>query len=108
MAEMKFTCPVCGYPELEEPPRSPRTGGGSYEICPSCGFQFGVTDDDKGVSYEERDVMMDDKARAEMRARANRTSVPQIFIDGQHIGGSDELAALEAEGKLDPLLAAKP
>lgn len=46
------TCPVCGYPGLEEPPRS-SGGGGSYEICPSCGFQFGVDDDDKGISHEE-------------------------------------------------------
>ena len=44
------TCPVCGYPALAEPPRS-RSGGGSYEICPSCGFEFGVTDDDRGYSY---------------------------------------------------------
>ena len=46
------TCPVCGYPKLEEPPRAP-SGGGSYEICPSCGFQFGVDDDDKGITHEE-------------------------------------------------------
>jgi hypothetical protein len=46
------TCPVCGYPELQEPPRAP-AGGGSYEICPSCGFQFGVDDDDKGLTFEE-------------------------------------------------------
>lgn len=45
-------CPVCGYPELAEPPRSP-SGGGSYEICPSCGFQFGVDDDDRGKTYDE-------------------------------------------------------
>lgn len=44
------TCPVCGFPHLEEPPRS--NGGGSFEICPSCGFQFGVSDDDKGITYE--------------------------------------------------------
>ncbi len=49
---MGYVCPVCGYPELEEPPRS-TSGGASYEICPSCGFQFGVTDDDKGYSYDE-------------------------------------------------------
>lgn len=47
-----FMCPVCGYPDLTEPPRSDRTGGGSYEICPSCGFEFGVTDDDGGYTYE--------------------------------------------------------
>ena len=45
----KYTCPVCGWPELKEMPRS-REGGGSYEICPSCGFEFGVTDDDAGHS----------------------------------------------------------
>lgn len=45
-------CPVCGYPKLSEPPRS-SSGGGSYEICPSCGFQFGVDDDDRGKTYEE-------------------------------------------------------
>ncbi len=48
---MAHTCPVCGFPSLEEPPRS-RSGGGSFEICPSCGFQFGVTDDDSGIGYE--------------------------------------------------------
>ena len=48
----KFTCPVCGYPGLTEVPRSPE-GGGSYEICYSCGFEFGVTDDDRGFTYEQ-------------------------------------------------------
>ena len=52
MGSMMRTCPVCGYAGLEEPPRSATTGGGSYEICPSCGFEFGVTDDDQGYSYE--------------------------------------------------------
>ena len=46
-----------------------------------------------------------DKKRSEMRERSKRTTVPQIFINGQHIGGSDELAALERAGKLDALLA---
>ena len=59
----------------------------------------------KGAAYEEVDVMMDDKKRTEMRARAKRSTVPQIFINGQYIGGSDELAALEQAGKLDALLA---
>ncbi|HJQ58700.1 MAG TPA: glutaredoxin 3 [Vineibacter sp.] len=73
---------------------------------PFCGYcaRAKALLDGKGVAYDERDTMMDDKARAEMRARTNRTSVPQIFIDGKHIGGSDELVALESEGKLDPLL----
>jgi glutaredoxin 3 len=59
----------------------------------------------KGVQYEETDVMEDETKRAEMRSRSKRTTVPQIFIDGHHIGGSDELAELESEGKLDALLA---
>lgn len=45
------TCPVCGYPSLFEPPRTVG-GGASYEICPSCGFQFGVSDDDEDITYE--------------------------------------------------------
>ena len=59
----------------------------------------------KGVTYQENDVMEDAAKRAEMRERSKRTTVPQIFINGQHIGGSDELAALERAGKLDSLLA---
>ena len=59
----------------------------------------------KGAAYEESDVMEDAAKRAEMRERSKRTTVPQIFINGQHIGGSDELAALEQAGKLDALLA---
>lgn len=61
----------------------------------------------KGVAYAEYDVDEDSGKRAEARARSGgRTSVPQIFIDGKHIGGSDEMAALEAAGKLDAMLAA--
>ena len=59
----------------------------------------------KGAAYEEVDVMMDERKRSEMRERARRSTVPQIFINGQYIGGSDELAALEQAGKLDALLA---
>jgi len=43
------TCPACGWPRLREAPRS-KEGGGSYEICPSCGFEPGVTDDDLGIT----------------------------------------------------------
>lgn len=46
----RYTCPACGYPCLTRPPRS-QSGGGSYEICLSCGFEYGVTDDDEGYSY---------------------------------------------------------
>jgi glutaredoxin 3 len=59
----------------------------------------------KGAAYVEVDVMMDDKKRTEMRERAKRSTVPQIFINGEYIGGSDELVALEQAGKLDALLA---
>jgi glutaredoxin 3 len=59
----------------------------------------------KGAAYQETDVMEDAAKRAEMRERSRRTTVPQIFINGQHIGGSDELAELEDAGKLDAMLA---
>ena len=73
-------------------------------FCGYCARAKGLLDR-KGAAYEETDVMMDEKKRTEMRERAKRTTVPQIFINGQHIGGSDELAALEQAGKLDALLA---
>ena len=73
-------------------------------FCGYCARAKGLLDG-KGAAYEETDVMMDETKRSEMRERAKRTTVPQIFINGQHIGGSDELAALERAGKLDPLLA---
>ena len=59
----------------------------------------------KGAAFEETDVMEDSVKRTEMRERSRRSTVPQIFINGEHIGGSDELAALEQAGKLDALLA---
>lgn len=59
----------------------------------------------KGVAFEEHDVTMDPKGREAMVARAGgRRTVPQIFIDDAHIGGSDDLQVLEASGKLDALL----
>jgi predicted RNA-binding Zn-ribbon protein involved in translation (DUF1610 family) len=48
-----FRCPVCGYLGLDEAPWTEESGA-SYEICPSCGFEFGVTDVDRGISYEQR------------------------------------------------------
>ena len=60
---------------------------------------------DKGVPFEEHDITMGGPDREEMIQRAGgRSTVPQIFIGGDHIGGSDDLAALEREGKLDALL----
>ena len=59
----------------------------------------------KGVDYEEIDITMGGPRRIEMIERAHgRMTVPQIFIDGRHVGGSDELFALERDGRLDPLL----
>ena len=72
--------------------------------CGYCARAKGLLEK-KGATYTEMDVIEDDAKRAEMRARSKRTTVPQIFINGRHIGGSDELAALESEGKLDALLA---
>ena len=61
----------------------------------------------KGVTYEETDVSADNALRQAMMRRAGgRHTVPQIFIDDRHVGGSDELHALDRAGKLDPLLAA--
>ena len=59
----------------------------------------------KGASFEEIDVESTPDKRAEMISRSGRRTVPQIFVGDQHVGGSDDLAALEAAGKLDPLLA---
>ena len=58
----------------------------------------------KNVTFSEIDIESAAERRAEMRNRSGRTSVPQIFIGDHHVGGSDDLAALEAAGKLDALL----
>ena len=63
--------------------------------------------DEKGVDYTEHDITMGGAKREEMLSRApNARTVPQIFIGDAHIGGSDDLAALDREVKLDALLAA--
>ena len=73
-------------------------------ICPYCARAKGLLED-KGVAFEEIDVFMDVGERETMRSRAGgRNTVPQIFIDGKHVGGCDELVALERSGRLDPLL----
>lgn len=73
-------------------------------FCGYCARAKGLLEQ-KGATYDEMDVMEDSAKRAEMRERSKRSTVPQIFINGQHIGGSDELAALDREGRLDSLLA---
>jgi glutaredoxin 3 len=60
----------------------------------------------KGVSFTEIDVEEVSGSREEMQQRGGRNTVPQIFIGGQHIGGYDDLRALDTRGELDPLLAA--
>lgn len=75
-------------------------------MCPYCARAIALLNR-KGAAFEDLDITMGGPRRAEMLERANgRTTVPQIFIGGRHIGGSDDLAALEAEGKLDALLSA--
>lgn len=72
--------------------------------CPFCIAAKSLLDR-KGIAYEETDVGADPSLRAAMTQRAGgRRTVPQIFIDGQGIGGCDDLHALDRAGKLDPLL----
>jgi glutaredoxin 3 len=72
--------------------------------CPYCHAAKALLNR-KRVPFKEVDLSGKWELRAEMIQRANgRTTVPQIFIGPVHVGGSDELHALDAEGKLDPLL----
>ncbi len=74
--------------------------------CPYCGRALGLLRD-KGVEYEEIVAAFDPEKKAEMVQRSGgRATFPQIFIGGRHIGGCDDMMALEARGELDPLLAA--
>jgi glutaredoxin 3 len=74
-------------------------------ICPYCVRAKSLLRR-KGAEVEEVDVLMDMGARQEMENKTGGArSVPQIFIGDTHVGGCDELYALEREGKLDPLLA---
>lgn len=75
-------------------------------LCPYCTRATSLLKA-KGVAYEEYDISMGGPKRAEMLARSNGgTTVPQIFVGGVHVGGSDDLAAAERDGRLDALLAA--
>jgi glutaredoxin 3 len=72
--------------------------------CPYCARAMHLLTS-KGAEFREIDAPHGSAEREESTRRSGgRTTVPQIFIDGQHIGGSDDLAALERAGKLDPLL----
>ena len=73
-----------------------------------CGFCFRAKRllDSKGIEYEQHEVSFGGPERQEMIERSGgRTTVPQIFIDGRHIGDCNELMELESRGKLDELLA---
>lgn len=59
----------------------------------------------KGVAFTEIDILAEPDRRREMMTRSGRTTVPQIFVGDTHVGGYDDLAALDSQGKLDPLLA---
>ena len=70
-------------------------------FCPYCARAKSLLER-KGVAYENIDIIEDTSKRDEMLTRSGgRTSVPQIFIDGEHIGGFDDLYALDRAGKLD-------
>ena len=74
--------------------------------CPYCARAKQLLGD-KGVDYEETEINSTPGKRDEMMERSNgRHTVPQVFINGQHVGGSDDLAELERRGELDGLLAA--
>jgi len=73
-------------------------------FCPYCTRAKALLES-KGVAFREIDVTMDAALRRAMVERAHgRSTVPQIFIDGHHVGGSDDVSALDARGGLDPLL----
>ena len=72
--------------------------------CPYCERAVGLLEQ-KGVAFQEINAPHGSPERREAAERSGRTTVPQIFIGGQLIGGSDDLMALERQGKLDLLLA---
>lgn len=75
-------------------------------MCPYCHRAMDLLDK-KGVAYTEIEAAFDPAKKQEMMQRsAGRATFPQIFINGQHVGGCDDMMALERDGKLDPLLAA--
>ncbi|MFM7447103.1 MAG: glutaredoxin 3 [Leptolyngbyaceae cyanobacterium] len=76
----------------------------TWSTCPFC-IRAKALLDKKGVQYTEYCIDGDEAARAKMAQRSQgRRSLPQIFINNQHIGGCDDIYALNAKGQLDPLL----
>lgn len=77
----------------------------SSDWCPYCARAKGLLRK-KGVAFDEICIDRKPELRADMVARSGRTSVPQIWINDQHIGGCDDLHALDRSGQLDKLLSA--
>jgi glutaredoxin 3 len=71
--------------------------------CPYCVRAVSLLEK-KGVDFVEIEAAFDPEKRAEMMHRSGRATFPQIFIGDRHIGGCDDMMALEREGRLDPLL----
>ncbi len=74
-------------------------------LCPYCASAKALLER-KGACYEETDVTFDPEKRKDVIERSGQRTVPQIWIGGKHVGGCDDLYALDAEGKLDPMLKA--
>jgi glutaredoxin 3 len=72
-------------------------------LCGHCAAALALLND-KGVEFEQIDVTLDGGLRRTMLERTGRRSMPQIFVNEQHIGGYDDMAALDEAGKLDELL----
>lgn len=75
------------------------------QFCGYCTAAKGLLKS-KGIPFTEYDATGKPEIRSEMMAKSGRTTFPQIFINGTHVGGCDELHALERAGRLDPLLTA--
>ena len=76
-------------------------------MCPYC-VRAKMLLKNKGVECEELNIQFDRGLMREMLERSQRRTVPQIFIDDYHVGGFDDLAELDSQGKLDPLLGLSP
>lgn len=87
---------------MSEDPRVEIFGNTSCVYCMAARTLFTR----KGVPFKDIIVSNDTDQLALMRERSGRSSVPQIFIDGEHVGGFDELDAMDKSGRLDELLAA--
>lgn len=78
----------------------------TWSSCPFC-IRAKKLLDQKGIDYTEYCIDGDESARRDMAERANgRRSLPQIFINGHHVGGCDDLFALDAQGGVEPMLSA--